>query len=54
MKNFEQIATKQILLKKYTGDYKTMIDMNFELKELEIVGKGSSGRVMKCFDKKSR
>ena len=30
-----------------------MIDMNFELKELEILGKGISGRVIKCFDKKT-
>ena len=30
-----------------------MIDMNFELKELEIIGKGTFGRVIKSFDKKS-
>ena len=30
-----------------------MIDMNFELKELEKIGKGTFGRVIKCFDKKS-
>ena len=30
-----------------------MIDTNFELKELEICGKGHSGRVIKCFDKMS-
>ena len=30
-----------------------MIDMNFDLKELQIIGKGSFGRVIKCFDKKS-
>ena len=30
-----------------------MIDINFELKELEICGKGHSGRVINFFDKKS-
>ena len=30
-----------------------MIDVNFELKELEILGEGTSGRVIKCFDEKS-
>ena len=30
-----------------------MINMNFELKELQIIGKGGFGRVIKCFDKKS-
>ena len=51
--NFEQIAKIQIELKNYTGDFKKMIDMNFELTELEILGEGEFGRVMKCFDKKS-
>ena len=37
-KNFEQIAKKQIESKNYTGDFKKMIDMNFKLKELEIIG----------------
>ena len=52
-KNFEQLAKKQIESKKFTGDFKKMIDINFELKELEIIGKGAFGRVIKCFDKKS-
>ena len=52
-KNFEQIAKKQTESKNYTGDLKKMIDMNFELKELEIIGKGTFGRVIKSFDKKS-
>ena len=30
-----------------------MINMNFNLKELETIGKGTFGRVIKCFDKKS-
>ena len=30
-----------------------MIDTNFELKELAILGEGGFGRVLKCFDKKS-
>ena len=30
-----------------------MIDMNFELKELDIIGEGGFGRVIKCFDKRS-
>ena len=29
-----------------------MIDKNFKLKELEILGEGVSGKVIKCFDKK--
>ena len=37
-KNIEQISAKQIESKNYTGDFKKMIDMNFELKELEIIG----------------
>ena len=30
-----------------------MIDKNFDLKELEMIGYGSFGRVIKCFDKKT-
>ena len=30
-----------------------MIDKNFQLKELEVLGKGSFGEVVKCFDEKS-
>ena len=30
-----------------------MIDNNFELKELEVLGEGGFGKVIKCFDKKS-
>ena len=39
--------------KNYKGDLMQMINMNFELKELEMIGKGGFGRVIKCFDKKS-
>ena len=37
-KKLEHIAKKQIESKKYTGDFKKMIDINFKLKELEIIG----------------
>ena len=30
-----------------------MIDINFQLKELQMLGEGTFGRVIKCFDKKS-
>ena len=49
----EEIALSFISTKKYKGDFKKMIDNNFELKELEVLGEGSFGKVIKCFDKKS-
>ncbi len=37
----------------YEGGYKDMIDKNYELKEIETMGKGGNALVLKCFDKKS-
>ncbi len=30
-----------------------MIEENYKLRQLEIIGKGSYGKVIKCFDEKS-
>ena len=51
-KRLDQIAPKQIQLKKITGDFKNMIDKNFKLIELEFIGRGCRGKVINCFDKK--
>ena len=32
------MGKRLVSTKKYTGNFKTMIDKNFELKELEVVG----------------
>jgi hypothetical protein len=37
----------------YEGGYNNMIDKNYELKEIEPLGKGGNALVLKCFDKKS-
>ncbi len=34
----------------YKGNITNMVDENFELRELETLGEGSFGRVVKCFD----
>ena len=37
-------------MKNYKGNTKNMITRNFSLKELEVIGKGGSGILIKCFD----
>lgn len=35
------------------GDSSNMLDNNYELTEIEPLGKGGNGIVLKCFDKKT-
>ena len=37
-RKMEVVAKELISIKKYTGHFKEMIDRNFELKELEVIG----------------
>jgi hypothetical protein len=36
---------------KYEGNFSNMIDRNYKLKEIETLGEGGNGLVLKCFDK---
>lgn len=34
----------------YISDYSNMIDQNYDLNEIEKIGEGGNGLVIKCFD----
>ena len=47
-------TSKELMAKNnYEGDFMNMIDKNFKLTELEILGEGTFGKVVKCFDEKA-
>jgi hypothetical protein len=35
---------------KYEGNFSNMIDKNYKLTEIETLGKGGNGIVLKCFE----
>ena len=41
-----------MIKQKFSGDSESFLDKEFDLVFLEVLGEGSFGKVVKCFDKK--